>query len=510
MLRVCFYMFSIASESDLAQTSGVVLLSVLHPNLTNSLVSSVFSLVFMSMPIRTLSRHVIQVPGEKSGLIGRFRDALLRFASVGETSKVQVHKGSSVEELAASLIAFGIPAEGLPKSLGGSWSYERFAHWLDFRVRYEWELPAGPSHKESDMPFKYTVKKYCDLSEDQKSERKRRMNVIHSRRKRERQRIEMQVFQGQVTDLRLANVDVAERNKRLEELLSQAKKLIAVEGMSETGAKNIPTRLHTEEYDAVASNADASRGMKRKSWEAPLTHPGLHDLGIRRPSPPQANFGQSPSLLQTANLGHAAAIGQSPSVGRAPSLGFGQPLSLSQSIGIGQTTVPTLPRRTTSQLVRDMLIDQHLTSQIGRQVEVGYSGFRLGDILDVSQRSTMSLGMPGSGLGASINLAMNGSGHRSGAPLYDMSTGSIPGLPSDPLHGFNSVAAAPAGFNATAAPATMQVAGRTTDDLGLQSTGRIVDVGQTGQNPTQHQSYPPQDPRTTSGHSMFNPWQWQR
>jgi hypothetical protein len=38
------------------------------------------------------------------------------------------------------------------------------------------------------------LKSVSEMTEEEKSERKRRMNVLHSRRRRERERVEMEVF----------------------------------------------------------------------------------------------------------------------------------------------------------------------------------------------------------------------------------------------------------------------------------------------------------------------------
>jgi hypothetical protein len=68
-----------------------------------------------------------------------------------------------------------------------------------------------------------TLKTISEMTEEEKAERKRRMNVLHSRRRRERERVEMEVFSEQVTDLREKNWILKQENDKLETMLREAK-----------------------------------------------------------------------------------------------------------------------------------------------------------------------------------------------------------------------------------------------------------------------------------------------
>lgn len=68
-----------------------------------------------------------------------------------------------------------------------------------------------------------TLKSVSEMTEEEKAERKRRMNVLHSRRRRERERVEMEVFSEQVTDLREKNWILKQENDKLEIMLREAK-----------------------------------------------------------------------------------------------------------------------------------------------------------------------------------------------------------------------------------------------------------------------------------------------
>jgi len=63
------------------------------------------------------------------------------------------------------------------------------------------------------------------MTEEERLDRKRKLNVIHSRRKRERERIEVEVLQEQCSEERGKNEHLKRENQRLTGLLDQAKAL---------------------------------------------------------------------------------------------------------------------------------------------------------------------------------------------------------------------------------------------------------------------------------------------
>jgi hypothetical protein len=63
--------------------------------------------------------------------------------------------------------------------------------------------------------------------QEQRVQRKREMNVIHSRRKRERQKIEVEVLRDRCSQLSANNLTIFHQNKRLEELLAKANSMVS-------------------------------------------------------------------------------------------------------------------------------------------------------------------------------------------------------------------------------------------------------------------------------------------
>jgi len=50
---------------------------------------------------------------------------------------VIIHRQGLKEELLNDLREHGLSKEGLPKAIGGEWSYEMCAQWQDLRTRFE-------------------------------------------------------------------------------------------------------------------------------------------------------------------------------------------------------------------------------------------------------------------------------------------------------------------------------------------------------------------------------------
>ena len=76
--------------------------------------------------------------------------------------------------------------------------------WQELRARLELQIPTALSGRHVNAePFEYpAIRPYTLLPESEKAERNRRMNLIHSRRKRDRERIEIEVLREHCAELR--------------------------------------------------------------------------------------------------------------------------------------------------------------------------------------------------------------------------------------------------------------------------------------------------------------------
>jgi hypothetical protein len=134
------------------------------------------------------------------------------------------HRGSNLDELVQSLKQHGFSKRTLPVCMGGNWTDEHNQLFLQRQLRTE----------ENRL-----------LSEEEKLQRKRQVNRIHSRQKRARRRIEFEVLQEQHADLTSQNKKLRAENKKLEEILRDCTKEVII---YEAG-------LRGDQLDAVSSLA---------------------------------------------------------------------------------------------------------------------------------------------------------------------------------------------------------------------------------------------------------------
>jgi hypothetical protein len=233
-MRVAFYMVSIACENDMTQKDGVVFVHIFsHPKLDKT-TRKIGHILHDALPAHTHLLHIVN-GGEmrsKKTYTEILVPRLLKLVADILSQQTVVHIADSGAELGKKLERYDFAIKHLPKGLGGTWDYDKFAQWQDQRMRYEWEIPAGTGHKDSGYVLEYTVRPFSELTEEEKAERKRRMNVLHSRRKRERRKVEAEVFHDQVAELEQSNEALRADSRHLEELLEEATAMVArIEGL---------------------------------------------------------------------------------------------------------------------------------------------------------------------------------------------------------------------------------------------------------------------------------------
>jgi len=77
-------------------------------------------------------------------------------------------------------------------------------------------------HEKVGKMFCFSLKALSELSEEDKVERKCRLNVLHSRWQHERQQIEVEVLREQVSEMREKNRMLSKKNEQYEQLLEAA------------------------------------------------------------------------------------------------------------------------------------------------------------------------------------------------------------------------------------------------------------------------------------------------
>jgi hypothetical protein len=191
--------------------------------------------VVNALPAANVSVHLVSLPVEvdeqQSAAMSAYRSLVGKLASflmvmVGTVlGRYTVHhRASNLEDLVQSLKQHGFSKRTLPVCMGGNWTDEHNKQFLQRQLRSE----------ENRL-----------LSEDEKLQRKRQVNRIHSRQKRARRRIEFEVLQEQHADLTSQNEKLRAENEKLEEILRDCTREVV---MYEAGARG-------DQLDTVSSLA---------------------------------------------------------------------------------------------------------------------------------------------------------------------------------------------------------------------------------------------------------------
>lgn len=215
--RCLFYMFSLATENELSQKSGAVIVLNIASGIQSNLDLRFVKNLAHSMPLTIKAVHVIKNQGTVDTLEPSFEF----------TDSVFVHHDSSNELIAQRISSFGIKISSLPQSLGGEWDASKFSHWQELRTRMEWKVPIGLGGKELEDALKYpAIRRYVVLSDTERLERKRRLNVVHSRRKRDRRRVMATVVEDQHKQLLRERTVLISENERLVGLIRAASDVV--------------------------------------------------------------------------------------------------------------------------------------------------------------------------------------------------------------------------------------------------------------------------------------------
>lgn len=234
-LRTSFYMYSIAAETKLSQTSGIVLLYVMTEPSFDRANKECLDTVLSAIPACIRDVHLLRYPSDSSeqGFSIKMDPAMLhQFRQIAK-NQVIPHVTSSRATISKRLEPYGLIGDELPKAIGGKFGYDRFVQWQELRTRYEWDLPAGVSNKQAADMFDFSrVTPLSKLSEAERLERKRRLNVVHSRRKRERERIEIEVLNEQCDEQQERKKSLHREYHRLKTLVHRANALVQTMGGS--------------------------------------------------------------------------------------------------------------------------------------------------------------------------------------------------------------------------------------------------------------------------------------
>jgi hypothetical protein len=242
-LRCLFYTLSVVSEKRRACVDGFVGIEIASELGYEQSKGRFFELAEKVLPVHLKALHLVNSPPttvvEKT-FFGTIVPATLKLLGATAYRRAHVHTGKSKEEILEKLKACGFFSKGLPECVGGTWTYDNLSKWQTERrpVEEEIHLIADVYEQKSQKPTSLgpIPKKPAGASSidaasaeegKQINPRKRSVNSIYSRTKRERQKVKLHLIQDESTRLTLRNAELRRDNDYLERLLATVEAAIA-------------------------------------------------------------------------------------------------------------------------------------------------------------------------------------------------------------------------------------------------------------------------------------------
>eukprot|EP00977_Amphora_coffeiformis_P028043 scaffold34685_cov183-Amphora_coffeaeformis.AAC.23 len=247
-LRAAFYILSILSHKEHAQTKGILVLSMLVTprvaRLDHSFVTKAIK-ICKCFPM-TLHLHLLnsfpKTQTARSIVAHQVFAAGMAFASL-YFGHFQIITETTGHDILRKLRSMGLQTNGIPVALGGEWTYEKFNKWCREQIGREQlrdhsNLPVvaavsaaaaaatTTSTFATGSPSVRVKTEDVSMENEKKRDRIRRLNVIHSRQKRERRKAEQAQLQSQYEVLLKKQHELQAESRKLEALLRKAHELV--------------------------------------------------------------------------------------------------------------------------------------------------------------------------------------------------------------------------------------------------------------------------------------------
>jgi hypothetical protein len=284
-LRIMFYLMAVAAENDASRNIGFHIVKYLGDDIPEethydreATRRTMELLLSKCIPVRVRSLHLLCLTKKKehhitssSNILSMMLPLLERWRFI--SMRTIVHFGSKREEILKSMEGYGFLKDLLPEQVGGTWSYDKdLMPWWTDRTKAEC-TKFGNLKVASNIPGQTGGKRVAraafdhieGMTEEEKlRQKKRAMDAIYARRKRERQRIEMEVLQERCAAIRSKNDELQELNEKLEELIRSAEE--TVQQHLSYGRSVIPVNEAAVEPIQNTGNTEAS-GTQRIASE---------------------------------------------------------------------------------------------------------------------------------------------------------------------------------------------------------------------------------------------------
>jgi len=245
--RCAFYTMQLISERESSRNGGAIGMAVYSKNAPKGSTNAKHGRKATDMardgvfPCHWRAIHVCAVGMKSNALRDKYfvpftLQMLRRWKAL--SLRTVVHVDEKPEGIRSCIAKYGIPPSCVPTTVGGTWSYDTdFKNWLSERIEYEKDAYwSGDATEASSSKTQKASKKRSHedslMSEEEKiaRDKRRKMDALYARRKRERQRIEIEVLQEQCVEYNKKNSALEKQNKWLEGLLRNSNSLIKIHG----------------------------------------------------------------------------------------------------------------------------------------------------------------------------------------------------------------------------------------------------------------------------------------
>ena len=312
-LRVLFYIGNMLAENRKNQTEGSRFVVILSKISLDGGFSKTLEIAQEVLPSRNYDVHIVHVPGDsnKKTFMEKFVPPMLKILGSFLEGNTKVHVKETKSALLEELESLDFERSGLPSAIGGTWTYDQFYYWQEARIRMEWDLPLSTAQRklvfEGD---KYICRGLSELTDEEKVERKRRLNLLHSRRKREKEKVEVEVLKSQVSRLEDDKHEAETEGVRLQNLLNEAYALIGkaqcqqssvlTESFSQRGSIGSGSYSGASVNRTVPSPVNYEKGIKAKrNAQTSETTSGVY---YRSPPSTAAMNPQSPDAVRVQQM----------------------------------------------------------------------------------------------------------------------------------------------------------------------------------------------------------------
>lgn len=211
--RCFFYLLHVACQDEVTQTKGIVVLSSVTNRMNEPINDARFGKLCIAfaaaMPMRVHHIHLLAVAQTSAfvSIVDGLMAIEVKMISPFVGYPTDIHRGPTPDHIYAGLEKYSIPKRSVHQEYGGTWTYEEFAVWCRKQLKVEAAIY---------------------LTAEEKAERKRQNNVIHSRQKRSRRKIEQEVLEGRAAALTSLNSKLKAKNDDLDMLLQVARETVRV------------------------------------------------------------------------------------------------------------------------------------------------------------------------------------------------------------------------------------------------------------------------------------------